>query len=167
MNWAAQGQSVPIRRMVWRAWWRIRAGVAKSRNLSFFGSARFRSPSRARCRSQAVSMTAIPASWSQAVLRSGSTEGSFEAPRALSSLMLSSTWAWVRCRASSHWICPVGVLAWMSHGGCASVWVGLLGLGEGRRVPVWAWWSAPMLGVGAGSTIGRLSFLMVVTGAPG
>ena len=36
--------------------------------------------------------------------------GSFAAPIALSPLILSSTWACVRCRASSHWVCPPAVL---------------------------------------------------------
>ena len=46
----------------------------------------------------------------QAAFRPWSAVGSFSAPMALSSLILSSTWAWVRCRASSHWTCPPTVL---------------------------------------------------------
>ena len=100
---SAQAQSLGIFRIRERAWWAIRAGTANSRNRSVLGSAMASSPSRARCRSHAVSVTASAASCSQAALRSWSAVGSFAAPIALSSLTLSSTWAWVRCLASSHW----------------------------------------------------------------
>lgn len=42
-------------------------------------------------------------------MRFQSTEGRLSAPQVLSSFILSSTWAWVRWRASSHWVWPVAV----------------------------------------------------------
>jgi hypothetical protein len=95
-----------------------RAGADRIRNRRVLVEALARSPSRARWRSQAVSEVAQPGGQRggrRGQLQPGGVaavvdRGQVAGAAGLNCFIRSSTWAWVRWRASRNWTCPLAVL---------------------------------------------------------